>query len=125
MHGLITAGISVSAAIVLLGGPCLTADSSREQGKRLVAEGYTRKTIYHSPQTPGYTCWVGAWVMADKSLMVTFTQATGPLTGRPRSQELLKKMGLNATDPGRDFTGLTLANVYLRSTDGGATWDKT
>jgi dienelactone hydrolase len=93
--------------------------------KKLVAHDFARKTIYHSPQTPGYTCWVGAWMMPDKSLMVTFKQATGPLDGRPRSIELFKKMGADNKDPQRDFTGLKLANIYLRSTDGGATWQKT
>src|SRR4051794_21194127 len=86
---------------------------------------FKRRTIYHSPQTPGYTCWVGAWQMPDKSLMATFKQATGPLTGRPRSIELLKKLGADTKDPQRDFTGLELANIYLRSTDGGQTWTKT
>ena len=23
---------------------------------------HERTTIYHSPQSPGYTCWVGVWV---------------------------------------------------------------
>ncbi len=97
-----------------------------ETAKRIiVGQNLQRKTIYHSPQTPGYTCWVGAWQMPDKSLMVTFKQATGPLEGRPRSIELLKQMGSDAKDPQRDFTGLTLVNIYLRSIDGGATWSKT
>ena len=26
---------------------------------------HQRQTIYHSPQTPGYPCWVGAWIMLD------------------------------------------------------------
>lgn len=60
--------------------------------------------------------------MPDQSLMVTFKQASGPLTGRPRSEQLLTKMGLTTLDPNRDFTGLRLVNVYLRSTDHGATW---
>jgi hypothetical protein len=94
---------------------------------RYSAAQFTRRTIYHSPQTPGYTCWVGAWTMPDRSFMVTFKQATGPLEDRPRlSQELLDRLGRIAPilrkDPQRDFTGLRLANVYLRSTDQGATW---
>ena len=94
-------------------------------GGEWVAREYARKTIYRSPQTPGYTCWVGAWIMPDAALMVTFKQATGPLMGRTRSPDLLRKMGLPADRPERDFTGLDLANVYLRSTDGGASWAKT
>jgi hypothetical protein len=34
-------------------------------------------------------------------------------------------MGSDAKDPQRDFTGLSLANIYLRSTDGGKSWTKT
>src|SRR5207247_81526 len=86
---------------------------------------FKRRTIYHSPQTPGYTCWVGAWQMPDKSLMVAFKQATGPVEGRPRSIDLFKKMGVDTKDPQRDFTGLELANIYLRSTDCGQTWAQT
>ena len=94
-----------------------------EGGKTFTAEQFTRKTIYHSPQKPGYTCWVGAWIAADKSLMVAFDQATGPLEGRPRAaKEVLDANPWLAKEPQRDFTGLKLANVYLRSTDG-ATWD--
>ena len=49
--------------------------------------------------------------MPDESLMVTFKQVTGPTQGR-------KEKDYN-------YSGLDLANVYLRSTDGGATWGKT
>jgi len=104
---------------------------SRQQAaadlKSLAARDFERRTIYHSPQSPGYTCWVGAWQMPEKSapdnsLMVTFKQATGPLEGRQRSTELLKRIGTEIKDAQRDFTGLELANVYLRSTDAGQTW---
>jgi hypothetical protein len=63
-----------------------------------------RRTIYRSPQRPGYTAWLGAWVMPDDSLMTAFVQATGTNGGRA------------------DFWGLHLAVKYLRSTDGGRTW---
>jgi len=91
---------------------------------------WQRRTIYHSPQTPGYTCWVGAWQMPDKSLMVHFKQATGPLVDRAyASADLLARLDRIGDalkkDPQRDFTGLKLANIYLRSTDGGASWQKT
>jgi hypothetical protein len=99
--------------------------AARLEAADFVGRDLARTAIYHSPQTPGYTSWVGAWAMPDKSLMVTFKQATGPLTGRPRALELLQKIGTEIKDPQRDFTGLALANVYLRSTDGGRTWTKT
>jgi hypothetical protein len=84
------------------------------------ARDHTRKVIYHSPQSPGYTCWTGAWTMPDGSLMVAFTRAAGPVTGRPKAPpEVLAK--LNWT-PEYDMTGLDLRNVHLRSWDGGTTW---
>lgn len=91
-----------------------------------VAVDYNRQTIYHSPQTPGYTCWVGAWTMPDGSMMVSFTQATGPVEGRPQAPKDIQEK-LCWPPPGRpayDMTGLDMRNVYLRSTDSGKTWQQ-
>ena len=83
-----------------------------------------RQTIYHSPQTPGYTSWVHAWLMPDESIMISFNQATGPVEGRPRApEELQKKMWPDLVEPQRDLTGLKQSIVCLRSTDGGTTWN--
>ena len=78
-------------------------------------------TIYHSPQTPGYTCWVYLWKMPDQSAMAGFYQATGPAEGRPRApMDVQKKLSWpHLSDPRRDMTGLKTCNVYLRSTDAG------
>lgn len=85
---------------------------------------YKRQTIYHSPQKPGFTSWVGAWIMPDGSLMTSFTQATGPVKDRPQAprdvQATLNWPPQGA--PGYDMTGLDLKNVHLRSTDAGKTW---
>jgi hypothetical protein len=87
-----------------------------------VASGFSRRTIYHSPQKPGYTAWVGAWFMPDKSIMVCFTQASGPVQGRePGSRELREKLEIPVA---YDFTGLDLREIYLRSTDGGDRWSE-
>lgn len=85
---------------------------------------HARKTIYHSPEKPGYTCWVGAWIMPDKSLMVCFTQATGPLKDRARAPaEVRRKLDWPPhNNENYDMTGLDLRNVHLRSMDDGATW---
>ena len=83
---------------------------------------YERQTIYHSPQTPGYTCWVGAWIMPDGDLMTCFTQATGPVEGRPKAPT--EVMELLSWYPQYDMTGLDLHNVHLRSSDAGKTWEK-
>jgi hypothetical protein len=122
---------STAANSAMLLTAALVACGADSPAKPTVAgRQWQRKTIYHSPQTPGYTCWVGAWQMPDKSLMVHFKQATGPLVDRPHaSAELLARLDRIGDalkkDPQRDFTGLRLANIYLRSTDGGASWQKT
>lgn len=83
---------------------------------------HARHTIYHSPQSPGYTCWVGAWTMPDGSLMVSFTQATGPVTGRRKApKEIMDRLSWY---PEYDMTGLDMKNVHLHSTDGGQTWQQ-
>lgn len=91
---------------------------------RFLAVEYQRQTIYHSPQSPGYTSWCGAWVMPDGSVMVSFTQATGPVEGRPMApQEVQHRLGWPpAGHPGYDMTGLDMKNVHIRSTDAGTSW---
>ncbi len=85
---------------------------------------HRRQTIYHSPQKPGFTSWVGACTMPDGSLMISFTQATGPTEGRPQApKEIQQRLAWPpAGHPGYDMTGLDLCNVYIRSTDSGKTW---
>jgi len=106
--------------LAILAGPSGADEST---SIRWVGDQVTRRTIYHSPQTPGYTCWLGAWIMPDKSLMISFTQNTGPVdrTGRAPA-EVLKKFPMLIERPKRDAMGLKKANLYMRSTDRGATW---
>lgn len=96
----------------------------RSDASDFVAVEHQRQTIYHSPQTPGYTCWVGAWTMPDKSLMVSFTQATGPVEGRPKGPpDALRRLNWPPEGhPDYDMTGLDLRNIHLRSTDSGKSW---
>lgn len=61
---------------------------------------YTDRIIYHSPETPGYTSWVGLWLTNDGRLQCSFTQLTGP-------QE----------NPHREVP-------VLESTDGAQTWTR-
>jgi len=108
--------------LLVLLAPCVAAGDGSSREKAFVARGFSRRTIYHSPQTPGYTSWVGAWEMPDKSLMVCFTQATGPVKGRPLvAPALREKMGIPS---GYDFLGLDQREIYLRSPDGGRQWDQ-
>ena len=85
---------------------------------------HERRVIYHSPQTPGFTSWVGAWTMPDGSLVVSFTQATGPVEGRRTAPpEVQRQLTWPPPGhPGYDMTGLDLRNVHLRSHDAGKTW---
>lgn len=97
---------------LLLPAVCaLAAESTDAPASKWTAENYQRKTIYHSPQKSGYTSWVGAWIMPDDSIMVSCHQATGSVEGRKVKDY--------------DYSALDLANIYLRSTNGGDTWEKT
>lgn len=117
----------VGLLCTMLGSVAAAADAvPAATPKSVEAVDYKRQVIYHSPETPGYTCWVYPWVMPDGSIMVSFYQATGPLEGRPRApMDVQKKLSWpHLSDPRRDLTGLNTTTVYLRSTDGGETWTK-
>ncbi|MCK5157507.1 MAG: hypothetical protein KAQ69_13855, partial [Spirochaetales bacterium] len=96
-------------------------------------EEFEKRTIYHSPQTPGYTCWVGIWSMPDGSAITCFTQATGPLEGRSKAPaEIRKRLSwppvttfeTSGVGESYDMTGLELANVHLQTFDGGMSWQQ-
>lgn len=72
------------------------------------AVGLNRREIYHSPQTPGYTSWVGAWIMHDGTLMTSFTQVTGPVP----------------PVPSRDWGQFQTSVMYLESDDQGRSWQR-
>ena len=95
---------------------------------KVTATDVQKFTVYHSPQTPGYTCWVGAWVMPDETLMISFHQATGPFSGRPSApKDVLEKLTWppgDGTNFGYDMTGLIQQVIILASTDGGQTWEQ-
>ncbi len=108
---------AVVPIVVLLG---LASAAFGRERDTVIAKDYRRTTIYHSPQSPGYTCWCGAWTMPDRSIMVSFTQATGPASGKEKaSAEVMRQLDWF---PEYDMTGLDMRNVHLRSTDGGKTW---
>src|SRR6187549_137975 len=111
------------AALLLLPLVAFSADEVRKPDEVVIHE-HQRQTIYHSPQKPGFTSWVGAWTMPDDSLMVSFTQATGPVDGRPAApKDIQRRLTWPPPGhPGYDMTGLDLRNVHLRSTDAGKTW---
>jgi hypothetical protein len=132
--------ILVVAGVLLLSG----GGGEDEREPRLFeATGFSSSPVYHSPQTPGHTGFVGAWIMPDRSLMTAFIQATGPFTreavtpgpGRQRAPRHLQRFlfktgyppdpaGTGLIDPKWDFWGLKLSAIFLRSTDGGRTWKR-
>jgi hypothetical protein len=123
--------IQLSIGLWTLLGVSLTGVYARAAGPNAPARNFTavdlrQRTIYHSPQNPGYTCWVFAWVTPDGDILATFYQASGPVEGRERAPEgIQRKLSWpHLADPRRDMTGLKSSNVFLRSKDGGASWEK-
>jgi hypothetical protein len=115
--------VLIATLILNLNSSAVVNDPHDADASNWSAEQYSRRTIYHSAQNPGYTCWVGAWEMPDRNLMITFKEVTGPAQGRPRTRpEWQDAFGLMKVDPARDFTGLHMADMYLRSTNRGSTW---
>jgi hypothetical protein len=110
--------------LTLLITAALAAPVAPVWADEFIAVGHRRQTIYHSPEKPGFTSWVGAWIMPDGSLMCSFTQATGPVKGRPPApRDVREKLTWPPQGaPGYDMTGLDLRNVHLRSRDAGMTW---
>ena len=110
---------------------CLVSVASFAQVKprKVGATDIVKRTVYHSPQTPGYTCWVTCWNMPGGRLMVAFHQATGPLEGRPHTRkDVLQKLSWPPKGKPEyvkyDMAGLNMAAIYLASNDGGATWEQ-
>jgi hypothetical protein len=66
-------------------------------------QGFAQKTIYHSPQTPGYSAWCTLWLDTSDKLNLAFQQVTGPVA------EPAKRSNVT---------------VLLTSRDAGKTWTK-
>ncbi len=61
------------------------------------------RTIYHSPQSPGYTAWCTLWREPNGELRLAFQQVTGPV---------------------KEWSKRKNVTVILGSSDEGATWKK-
>ena len=109
---------------------------------------YAEKTIYHSPETPGWTSWVGLWLTVDGRLQCSFNQLTGPkdkpaasvpiLESRDEGKTWARVPGDIPRGGGRGMAVLkdgTLvcprwasdpndAGYVERSTDGGKAWSR-
>ena len=69
----------------------------------VTATNFVQKTIYHSPETPGYSSWCTLWRTKNGQLRVTFQQVTGPVAA-PQQR--------------------TNVTVIIGSSDEGKTWNK-
>jgi hypothetical protein len=76
------------------------------QGKVL---DFQQKQIYHSPETPGYTSWVGLWQLPNGTIQFDFAQGTGP-----KDNPMLSYPLLQTTDSGKNWTNLGTNNGYSR-----------
>ena len=102
--------------------------------KSVEAIDYNEKRIYHSPETPGYTCWVGLWQLADGRIRCSFEQRIGPKDNVKKSSPNLEsldggetwKLLSSSIGSGRGMVVLNdhtfLRPNLQRSTDGGKTW---
>src|SRR4051812_37216141 len=64
-----SAGQILAMVLIVVAG---VAAPLRSDAGDFAASNHLRQTIYHAPQKPGFTSWVGAWTMPDGSLMVSF-----------------------------------------------------
>ncbi|MFN7922905.1 MAG: sialidase family protein [Bryobacteraceae bacterium] len=97
------------------------------QAQQFGVTDLTTRTVYHSPETPGFTSWVGLWLMPSGNPMVSFHQATGPAQGRYRASKEIRHLlswppTAKPEHAGYDMTGLDLEVIHLESGDAGATW---
>lgn len=90
---------------------------------RARAVEFEARTIYHSPENPGYAAWVQLWPDGDR-LMIKFLERRHPPAGVTLSRPPLdvhqwEAIGLPAK---YDFAALVNQVIYMVSKDGAATW---
>lgn len=77
--GIFPAGLLAVPVVLLV---ALQGAGSRaeepQDGVQVKVSAYEERTIYHSPETPGYTSWVGLWQCVDGTICCDFRQVTGP-----------------------------------------------
>lgn len=82
-------------------GVALGAGGFQMCAMEMAATDFTQKTIYHSPEKPGYTAWCTLWRGKNGHLRLAFQQVTGPVEN-PQQR--------------------TNVTVLLESPDDAATW---
>jgi hypothetical protein len=92
--------------VLLVAAGTLEAGEPAFQGQVLE---FQQKQIYHSPETPGYTSWVGLWLLPNGAIQCDFAQGTGPTENPVMGYPLLQ-----STDNGKNWTNLGENNGYSR-----------
>ncbi len=94
--------------IATLSVMCLLAAQAQAQEplRNVMVEvvNFVDKTIYHSPETPGYTSWVGLWQLPNGTVCCDFRQVTGP-----KDNPVSTVPVLGSQDAGATWTVLTSA----------------
>lgn len=108
--------VTCLAAMVAL----LAMDTARPAYATVLFQGsvldFQQKSIYHSPQTPGYTSWAGVWQTPSGALQCDFSQATGPASNPTLSYPVLQSTNNGQTwtrVPGDVPTGYNRGITYL------------
>jgi hypothetical protein len=97
----------MSRAILVLMLTLAAATICQARDKHIVkveAVDYQEKVIYHSPEKPGSSAWVGVWRFNDKRVFCSFVQTTGPKEN-PKVESPL----IESDDEGQTWKVLPLA----------------
>ena len=101
--------------VFVLFGSLVHADAreAKKSPTKVEAIDYTEKVIYHSPEKPGYTAWVGLALLPDGPLRCDFAQMTGP-----KDKPLVSVPVLESRDGGREREPGTTSTLSLRNGTG-------
>jgi hypothetical protein len=121
--------MATSALTRVLTTVCASVLCEAQTASKAGVTELSTRTIYHSPQTPGFTSWVGSWLMPGGKLMVSFHQATGPIKGRYRARaDILHRLSWPPEGKPEyvnyDMTGLDMEAIHLESNDNGGSWQQ-
>ena len=76
---------------------------------------FAERIIYHSPETPGYTSWVGLWQLPNGAIRCDFRLVTGP-----KDKPVSSLPVLESRDGGATWTAVTTGLPTIdRGTGGG------
>lgn len=99
----------------LVGMSFVIGSASHGAPLKVEAIDHQVRTIYHSPETPGYTSWVGLWRLPDGRLRCDCRQITGP-KDKPDSTVPV----LESADGGNTWNLLTTVSKHSTADDPGS-----